>query len=81
MVAQRGDLADLPLLAPPVEPRPAAAHLRVSSPTRDGLSIETIKVRGRRLYDRLVLDKWVDGLSDRTNTLDGDVMAALEALG
>lgn len=81
MIAQRGDLADLPYWPRLLSRDQAAAYLGVSSPTLDGLSIGTIKVRGRRLYDRLVLDKWVDGLSDRTNTLDGDVMAALEALG
>lgn len=79
MVAQRGDLTDLPHWPRLLSREQSAAYLGVSAPTLDTLGITSVKVRGRRLYDRLVLDKWVDGLSDH-QTLDGDVMAALEAL-
>ena len=80
MVAQRADLADLPYWPRLLSREQASAYLGISAPTLDGLRITSIRVRGRRLFDRLVLDKWVDNLSV-TETLDSDISSALEALG
>lgn len=42
----------------------AAEYLSISRPTLTALPVECVRIGKRRLYDRFVLDRYVDALSD-----------------
>ena len=80
MAAKLADIEGLPFWPRLLSREQAAAYLGVTVPTLEGLPIASIRVRRRRLYDRAILDRWVDGLTGLGGGSDFDDDRLLEAL-